>query len=70
MVCAMRKIISLIATIFVVCVSFTGCASVFVPKTIGIGWTLNWSNPISWVIIIVIIGAIIALKIFMNKRKK
>ncbi|WP_068963327.1 DUF5808 domain-containing protein [Desulfosporosinus sp. BG] len=29
-----------------------------VPKAFGIGWTLNWANPISWVIILAIIGLI------------
>lgn len=36
----------------------------FVPKAYGIGWTVNWANPISWVLILVIIGVIVFRKIF------
>ena len=30
----------------------------FVSKVYGIGWTLNWANPISWVLVLAIIGSI------------
>ncbi|PEJ59913.1 hypothetical protein CN692_03800 [Bacillus sp. AFS002410] len=29
-----------------------------IPKAFGIGWTVNWANPISWILIIVVIGII------------
>lgn len=31
----------------------------FVPKAYGFGWTLNWANPISWLLILAIIGIIV-----------
>ena len=31
-------------------------SSFFIPKAYGIGRTFNWANPISWVVIMVIIG--------------
>jgi len=65
----MRKIIGLVGAIFLVCVTFSGCAGVFVPKTHGVGWTLNWSNPISWIVIVVVIGLIITWKIISNRKK-
>lgn len=33
-------------------------SNILVPKAYGIGWTLNWANPISWVFILLIIGFI------------
>jgi uncharacterized membrane protein len=30
-----------------------------VPKSFGIGLTLNWANPISWIFVLIIIGLII-----------
>lgn len=30
-----------------------------VPKAYGIGWTVNWANPISWVFILAIIVFIV-----------
>ena len=30
-----------------------------VPKAYGIGWTFNWANPISWLLILVIIAVIV-----------
>lgn len=30
-----------------------------VPKAYGIGRTINWANPISWVFILIILGYII-----------
>lgn len=37
--------------------------NLFVPKAYGIGWTVNWANPISWLFILVIIGIIVFRKI-------
>ncbi len=34
-----------------------------VPKSFGVGLTLNWANPISWVITLAIIGLIIWRKL-------
>lgn len=39
-------------------------ANFFVPKAYGIGRTLNWANPISWVIILVIVGFVILRKYY------
>jgi len=36
-----------------------------VPKAYGIGRTFNWSNPISWFFVLVIIG-IIVLRLFVK----
>jgi Predicted membrane protein len=30
-----------------------------IPKAYGIGFTVNWANPVTWVIVVVIIGLII-----------
>lgn len=30
-----------------------------VPKAYGIGWTVNWANPISWAFALIIIGVIL-----------
>jgi uncharacterized membrane protein len=38
-------------------------ANFFVPKALGIGMTVNFANPISWVIILVIIGVVILNKL-------
>jgi uncharacterized membrane protein len=35
-----------------------------VPKAFGIGLTLNWANPISWVLILVVIGLIVFRKYY------
>ena len=34
-------------------------SNIFVPKTYGFGWSMNWANPVSWVIIAVIIAFIV-----------
>jgi uncharacterized membrane protein len=34
-----------------------------VPKTYGIGWTINWANPISWLFILLVVTVIIFKKI-------
>ncbi|MFC5449446.1 DUF5808 domain-containing protein [Paenibacillus aestuarii] len=39
-------------------------ANVFVPKTFGFGFTLNWAHPLSWVTILVIIGVIVSRVMF------
>lgn len=36
-----------------------------VPKAFGIGRTLNWGNPISWAVILIII-AIIVFRVFFR----
>lgn len=33
-----------------------------VPKAFGIGWTFNWANPISWLLVIGIIAVIVLRK--------
>ena len=40
-------------------------SNLFVPKAIGIGRTLNWANPISWIIILLPI-MLVFLKYFMK----
>jgi uncharacterized membrane protein len=32
--------------------------SVFVPKRYGIGWTLNFGNPWSWVVLALVLGLV------------
>lgn len=36
-----------------------------VPKAFGIGWTVNWANPITWVFVLVIVG-IVLLRIYFK----
>ncbi len=36
-----------------------------VPKAYGIGWTLNWANPIAWVFVLAIIIIIFLRKFIM-----
>ncbi|MCE5221801.1 MAG: DUF5808 domain-containing protein [Clostridium sp.] len=36
-----------------------------VPKAYGIGWTVNWANPISWIFALAVIG-IIVLRVFFT----
>jgi uncharacterized membrane protein len=33
-------------------------SNLFIPKAYGIGKTVNWANPISWIIVLIIIGII------------
>ncbi|MCY9663094.1 DUF5808 domain-containing protein [Paenibacillus chondroitinus] len=33
--------------------------SIFVPKRLGLGWTINFARPISWIIIFAIVGFVI-----------
>jgi uncharacterized membrane protein len=40
-------------------------SNLFVPKEIGIGWTFNWANPISWFLILLIIYLIV-LRVFFK----
>jgi uncharacterized membrane protein len=30
-------------------------SNIFIPKVSGFGWTLNWSNPIAWLLILAIL---------------
>jgi len=39
-------------------------SNLFVPKAYGIGWTVNWANPISWFFVLVIIGFIVFRSFF------
>lgn len=39
-------------------------SNLFVPKAYGIGWTINWGNSISWILILAIIGLIIYRRFF------
>ena len=39
-------------------------SNIFVPKAYGIGWTINWGNPISWIFILAILGFIIFRKFY------
>lgn len=64
----MMKKVGLIIAALIICVMFAGCGSVFVPKTVGPGLTLNFSSPISWVIIAVIILIVVRL-IFVVSSK-
>ena len=34
-------------------------ANIFVPKAFGIGFTLNWANPVSWVLSAILAALII-----------
>lgn len=36
-----------------------------VPKAFGIGWTVNWANPISWFFVIIIVGIVLLCKYFI-----
>jgi uncharacterized membrane protein len=38
-------------------------SNLFVSKGYGIGFTLNWGNPLSWILIAVIIAIVIVIKI-------
>ncbi len=44
--------------------------SLFIEKRFGIGWTLNWGRPMSWVIIIGLIALIIGFYIFITLLTK
>ena len=39
-----------------------------IPKTYGLGWTVNWANPISWFFILAIIGFIV-FRAFLQSSK-
>lgn len=41
-------------------------ANLLIPKTFGFGWTLNWANPISWLIILVIVGVIFLREMYLK----
>ena len=59
MIDAMMKRGPLVAVLTVSCLALAGCESVFVPKQHGIGWTLNWANPVAYVVVAAIIGFVI-----------
>ncbi|BFT72639.1 DUF5808 domain-containing protein [Paenibacillus sp. P36] len=40
--------------------------SIFVPKRLGLGWTINFARPISWIIILAILGFVI-FKVWVTK---
>ncbi|MEC0264811.1 DUF5808 domain-containing protein [Paenibacillus anseongense] len=40
--------------------------SIFVPKRLGLGWTINFARPISWMIILAIVGFVI-FKVWVTK---
>jgi uncharacterized membrane protein len=33
--------------------------SIFVPERLGLGWTINFAHPISWIIVLTIFGFVI-----------
>jgi uncharacterized membrane protein len=37
-------------------------ANLFIPKAYGIGWTLNWANPYSWVAVLALIFFVFIFK--------
>ncbi len=40
-------------------------SNLFIPKSFGIGFTLNWGNPIAWLLILATIGIVA----FLNHDK-
>ncbi|MEN1968102.1 DUF1648 domain-containing protein [Lentibacillus sp. N15] len=40
--------------------------SLFLEKRFGIGWTNNWAHPLSWIIILVIIGVAVGIPILLG----
>lgn len=43
-------------------------ANLFVPKAYGIGRTINFANPISWILILAIIGVVIFSRFYKLKK--
>lgn len=41
-------------------------SNVFVPKAYGIGFTVNWANPVTWIVCLIVIG-IIMVRMFLRK---
>jgi len=39
-------------------------SNILVPKAFGIGWTVNWANPISWIFILAILVFIFSRKFY------
>ena len=37
----------------------SGCQAVFVPKASGLGWTLNWASPVSYLVLALIVAVIV-----------
>lgn len=44
-------------------------SNLLIPKPYGIGWTFNWANPISWIIILAIAGFLV-LRVFLKKSNE
>ena len=40
--------------------------NIFVSKSYGIGRTLNWGNPLSWIVIVALIAIVIVSKVFVR----
>lgn len=39
-------------------------SNIFVSKRYGIGFTFNWGNPLSWIVIAIMISIVIVIRIF------
>lgn len=36
--------------------------NIFVPKSFGFGFTVNWANPWAWVVIVAVLSAVVCIK--------
>jgi uncharacterized membrane protein len=41
---------------------------VFVPKPFGYGITVNWANPLAWLVVAAVIGAFVCFEYFYLRR--
>ena len=41
-------------------------SNIFVPKGYGFGITFNWSNPATWIVIVVIIAVIVVIELLFR----